>query len=86
MIEAARRGGGTVVYRYPKPGSTIAETATILTFPKRSVPEDTLSVEGDLAQLWRVQLTCATTLRDCAAAIEDSALALMNMTMNASRH
>ena len=25
MIEAARRGGDTVVYRYPKPGSTVAQ-------------------------------------------------------------
>lgn len=35
MIAAARQGGGTVVYRYPKPGSTVAEPklAYILPIP-----------------------------------------------------
>jgi methyl-accepting chemotaxis protein len=33
MIEAARQGGGTVTYRYPKPGSTVAQPKLVYVMP-----------------------------------------------------
>jgi hypothetical protein len=61
------------------------ETATILTFPKRSVRQESLFAEGDLVELWRVQLACATALHDCAMALESLALILKNILADTSR-